>query len=125
MDVFGKKISAEQLLRWSFLILFWGIWFGQFFLSPDDDERRRQFMIRLLPVTLTNIPLFFINTERAEPVTHHPSELMRYMLYESADAQIPLEKELDYLKRSVERQKIRFEADGWFVIHLHLHFQSA
>ncbi len=230
MDVFGKKISAEQLLRWSFLLLFWGIWFGQFFLSPDDDEKHRQFMIRLLPVKLTNIPLFFINTEilipkvlrrrgigtyllsvlvlvlvfvflenllknwrladyadrmplyvsksffyvlfitaistgyglvthlvgqekarqdqqrehlqselsflrsqisphfifnilnsiiylirskseRAEPVTHHLSELMRYMLYESADAQIPLEKELDYLKSYVELQKIRFEED--------------
>jgi LytS/YehU family sensor histidine kinase len=47
----------------------------------------------------------------AEPVTIKLSELMRYMLYESAGAQIPLEKELDYLKNYVELQKIRFEED--------------
>ena len=225
-----KKIPADQLLRWSFLLLFWSIWFGQIFLSADDDERHRQFMIRMLPVMLTNIPLFFINTEvlipkvlrkygigaylssvlalivtfivlegllkswricdytehmamhtsksfffivfitavstgyglvthlvgeeknrqdqqrehlqselsflrsqisphfifnilnsivylirtkseKAEPVTLHLSELMRYMLYESEDAQIPLEKELDYLKSYVELQRVRFEED--------------
>ena len=230
MDVFGKKVSAEQFLRWSFLLLFWSFWFSQIFLSADDDERHRQFMIRMLPVMLTNIPLFFINTEilipqvfrkrgigpyllsvvmliltfvilqgllknwrlpdyadnmrlhtsksffyilfitaistgyglvthlvgeekvrqdkqrehlqselsflrsqisphfifnilnsivylirtkseKAEPVTLQLSELLRYMLYESEDAQIPLEKELDYLTNYVELQRIRFEED--------------
>lgn len=48
---------------------------------------------------------------QAEPVTLRLSELMRYMLYESADAQIPLGKELDYLKNYVELQKIRFGED--------------
>lgn len=47
----------------------------------------------------------------AEPVTIKLSDQMRYMLYESADTQIPLEKELDYLKNYVELQKIRFEED--------------
>ncbi len=230
MELLGKKLSAEQLLRWSFLLLFWSIWFGQIFLSADDDERHRQFMIRMLPVMLTNIPLFFINTEvlipkvlrkfgigayllsvlalilafvvlegllkswricdyaehmamhtsksfffiifitavgtgyglvthlvgeekvrqdqqrehlqselsflrsqisphfifnilnsivylirtkseKAEPVTLHLSDLMRYMLYETEDAQIPLEKELDYLQNYVELQRVRFEED--------------
>ena len=36
---------------------------------------------------------------------------MRYMLYESADAQVPLEKELEYLKNYVELQNIRFGED--------------
>ena len=36
---------------------------------------------------------------------------MRYMLYESGDAQVPLEKEAEYLKNYVELQKIRFEED--------------
>ncbi len=48
---------------------------------------------------------------QAEPVTLQLSELMRYMLYESADPQIPLEKEVGYLKNYVELQKIRFEED--------------
>ena len=50
-------------------------------------------------------------SDLAEPVTIKLSELMRYMLYESAGAQIPLEKELDYLQNYVELQKIRFEED--------------
>ena len=36
---------------------------------------------------------------------------MRYMLYETGNAQIPLEKELNYLKNYVELQKVRFEED--------------
>lgn len=48
---------------------------------------------------------------QAEPVTLQLSALMRYMLYESADAQIPLEKEIGYLKNYIELQKIRFEED--------------
>jgi len=47
----------------------------------------------------------------AEPVTLQLSALMRYMLYESGDAQIPLEKEMGYLKNYIELQKIRFEED--------------
>ncbi len=47
----------------------------------------------------------------AEPVTLQLSALMRYMLYEHADAQIPLEKEIGYLKNYVELQTIRFEED--------------
>ncbi|MBI5915376.1 MAG: histidine kinase, partial [Bacteroidetes bacterium] len=47
----------------------------------------------------------------AETVTIKLSELMRYMLYESGDAQVPLEKEIEYLKNFVELQKIRFEED--------------
>lgn len=48
---------------------------------------------------------------KAEPVTLQLSALMRYMLYESTDKQIPLEKEIGYLKNYVELQKIRFEED--------------
>lgn len=50
-------------------------------------------------------------SEQAEPVTLRLSALMRYMLYESGDAQIPLEKEVEYLQNYVELQKIRFEED--------------
>lgn len=50
-------------------------------------------------------------SEQAERVTLQLSALMRYMLYESGDAQIPLEKEIGYLQNYVELQKIRFEED--------------
>lgn len=230
MKIWGTQISSDRLLRWLFLTLFWGVWIALPFMSPDDDERHRQFMIKLIPVTLTNVPMFFLNTELlipkvlrkrgigayllsllalmaifvvlqslmknyllscynisfvthvgkslffvlfiaaistgyglmthlvrqehtsqlerqerlqselsflrsqisphfifnilnsivylirsksdlAEPVTIKLSELMRYMLYESSDALIPLEKEIGYLQNYVELQKIRFEED--------------
>jgi two-component system, LytTR family, sensor kinase len=50
-------------------------------------------------------------SDLAEPVTIKLSELMRYMLYESENAEIPLEKELSYLKNYIELQKVRFEED--------------
>jgi len=48
---------------------------------------------------------------QAEPVTIKLSELMRYLLYESGDAQVPLDKEIEYLENYVDLQKIRFEED--------------
>lgn len=53
----------------------------------------------------------------AEPVTIKLSELMRYMLYESDNAQIPLDKELAYLNNYIELQKVRFEEDVDIQLH--------
>lgn len=50
-------------------------------------------------------------SNQAESVTIKLSELMRYLLYESGDAQVPLIKEAEYLRNYVELQKIRFEDD--------------
>lgn len=50
-------------------------------------------------------------SDLAESVTIKLSELMRYMLYESENAQISLDKELAYLKNYIELQKVRFEED--------------
>lgn len=56
---------------------------------------------------------------QAEPVTIKLSELMRYMLYESNHVQVPLEKELDYLKNYVDLQRIRFEDDVKISLSIH------
>jgi hypothetical protein len=62
---------------------------------------------------ILNSIVFLIRSKspQAEPVTLQLSALMRYLLYESGNAQIPLEKELGYLQNYVELQKIRFEED--------------
>jgi two-component system, LytTR family, sensor kinase len=62
---------------------------------------------------ILNSIVYLIRTKSvaAEPVTLKLSELMRYMLYESENAQIPLEKEVSYLKNYIELQKVRFEED--------------
>jgi len=62
-------------------------------------------------------------SDQAESVTIQLSALMRYMLYESAHAQIPLEKEIGYLKNYIELQKIRFEED--VEIRLNIEGQAA
>jgi len=48
---------------------------------------------------------------QAEHATMQLSALMRYMLYESNDTQIPLDKEIGYLSSYIDLQKIRFEED--------------
>ncbi|MCA0236434.1 MAG: histidine kinase [Bacteroidetes bacterium] len=57
-------------------------------------------------------------SELAEPVIIKLSELMRYMLYESENARIPLEKEIAYLQNYIELQKIRFEEDVEIRFHI-------
>lgn len=59
-------------------------------------------------------------SEQAEQVTMKLSELMRYMLYQSGDAQVALDQEVAYLKNYVELQKIRFEDD----VDIRLHIQG-
>lgn len=226
----GMKIPSDKLYRWVFHIILWTIWIGLPIINAGENQQHRQFTLAIIPVALTNIPLFLLNSEwlipqifrkkgigpylfslivliavfatlqlfmkewvvpdellrfhwdifwavvpvvfvtaistgyglityfldqerhrreerqermqselsflrsqisphfifnilnsivylirsnspQAEPVTIKLSELMRYMLYESADEQVPLDKEIDYLKNYVELQKIRFEED--------------
>lgn len=51
------------------------------------------------------------NTQLAESVTLKLSDLMRYMLYDSENSQIHLDKEISYVENYVDLQKIRFEED--------------
>ncbi|HAO47959.1 MAG TPA: histidine kinase [Runella sp.] len=43
-----------------------------------------------------------------EPMIVKMSDLLRYMLYDSDDSKIPLDKEINYLKSYVELQQLRF-----------------
>jgi two-component system, LytTR family, sensor kinase len=47
-------------------------------------------------------------SELVEPVTLKLSELMRYMLYESDDRKVSLEREIEYLKSYIDLQRLRF-----------------
>jgi two-component system, LytTR family, sensor kinase len=49
--------------------------------------------------------------ERVEPVVVKLSDLMRYMLYESDDAKVTIERESQYLKAYIELQQLRFGDD--------------
>lgn len=60
-------------------------------------------------------------SDLVEPVVLKLSELMRYMLYESADNKVLLSQEIKYLKSYVELQKLRFGED----IRINLHLEEA
>lgn len=46
------------------------------------------------------------------------SEIMRYMLYESNDNRVNLEKEITYLESYIELQKLRFKEDAYVVLEV-------
>jgi two-component system LytT family sensor kinase len=46
------------------------------------------------------------------------SEIMRYMLYESNDSSVALEKEINYLKSYIELQKLRFKGDAHVILEV-------
>lgn len=68
MTFFGKNISSDRLTHWLFILTFFGIWYAAPFISFENEDRwRQEFFLKILPATLTNIPLFFLNTEWLAP----------------------------------------------------------
>ncbi|MCD8269349.1 MAG: histidine kinase [Parabacteroides sp.] len=58
--------------------------------------------------TLNNIySLIAFSPERAQEAVHDLSRLLRYVLYESSQPQVPLEKELDFIRNYVKLMRIR------------------
>ena len=81
MNLFGKNISSDQLTRWLFILTFFGIWFVSPFISFDnDDGHRQQFFFKILPASLTSIPMFFLNTEWLAPRLLRKRGLAAYLL---------------------------------------------
>lgn len=58
--------------------------------------------------TLNNIySLIAFSPEKAQEAVHDLSRLLRYVLYESSQPMVPLEKELDFIRNYVELMRIR------------------
>jgi sensor histidine kinase YesM len=59
--------------------------------------------------TLNNLySLTLKNSEKSSEVVLKLSDIMRYVLYQSNEFQVPLQKELDFINSYVELQKIRY-----------------
>ncbi len=59
--------------------------------------------------TLNNLySLTLKNSEKSSEVVLKLSDIMRYVLYQSNEFQVPLQKELDFINNYVELQKIRY-----------------
>ncbi|MEN9729766.1 MAG: hypothetical protein RLZ91_883, partial [Bacteroidota bacterium] len=63
---------------------------------------------------ILNSIVYLIRTKadkQAEDVTIRLSSLMRYMLYDSDQSMVSLDRELEYLRNYVDLQRMRFEGD--------------
>lgn len=121
MDVFWSFVPVFFMSAISTGYGFITYLIGQEKLRQEEQRERMQSELSFLRSQIS--PHFIFNilnslvylirsrSAQAEAVTIKLSELMRYMLYQSEDVLVPLEKELDYLRNYVELQKMRFEED--------------
>lgn len=63
MKIGNVNLANNVLLRTLFLMVFWGTWFLLPFLNGASDDRFIRFHLSMMPVNLTLIPLFFLNSE--------------------------------------------------------------
>jgi sensor histidine kinase YesM len=54
------------------------------------------------------VALVRLKSEKLEPTIFKLSSLMRYMLYQSDEKKVPLQKEIEYLKSYIDLQQLRF-----------------
>jgi LytS/YehU family sensor histidine kinase len=73
--------------------------------------------------TLNNIySLIAISPERAQEVVHELSRLLRYVLYESSQSFVTIEKDLDFVRNYVELMRIRLP--GHVAVKMSLSYDS-
>ncbi|UYQ93285.1 histidine kinase [Chitinophaga horti] len=79
-------------------------------LSAEVSFLKSQINPHFLFNTLNSIySLSYQHSEKAPAAILKLSEIMRYMLYDTEDKRVPLEKEIRYLHNFVELQKMRFK----------------
>ncbi len=82
-------------------------------LENELNFLRGQINPHFLFNTLNSLYAFALEkSEKVPEFVLRLSEIMRYMLYESNEKFVPLEKEINYLKNYIELQKIRMEDRG-------------
>ena len=98
-------------------------WYDERKAAQEKLIRDHQFELELLKAQLN--PHFFFNTlnniyslvlkksDEAPAALMKMSDIMRYMLYDSRNQKVPLEKELEYLEDYIELQKLRFTDPGY------------
>lgn len=78
-------------------------------LSMELEMLKAQVHPHFLFNTLNNLySLTLSHSDKAPVVVTHLSDLLRYMLYECNEPEVPLEKELAVLEKYIELEKLRF-----------------
>ena len=117
--IFLPAIFMSNVLIWS---LSFGVYFGMAWFKNQQLEAERknqnletelkflknQLNPHFLFNTLNNIYSFtYIKDERAAPMLMKLSEMLRYMLYDSNEATVSLEKEIQFLRNFIDLQKMK------------------
>lgn len=80
----SKKYNSKTTILFKILfhVIFWSVWLVMPIVNAyfDQDEGRRQHLLALTPIFLTNIPLFFINTEFLIPRILQKKEIGKYVI---------------------------------------------
>jgi two-component system LytT family sensor kinase len=78
-------------------------------LSMELDMLKAQVHPHFLFNTLNNLyALTLVKSDRAPLAVSHLADLLRYMLYECNEREVPLEKEITVLKKYMELEKLRY-----------------
>lgn len=64
MTILNKKVSFEYLFRLLFHILFWGIWLVLPIINAYENNTEKDiwYLHNIVPLSLTHLPQFFVNT---------------------------------------------------------------
>lgn len=115
---------SRQTLQLTFMNLIALTALAYFFKSRDDEKKMHTLKEQQLQLELESLraqlnPHFFFNTlnniySLAQQQSPHTTEvvarlsgLMRYVLYETGNNRVPLEKEFDFITNYIELEKIR------------------
>ena len=80
MTATNTKLVPGNFFKWIFHLILWGVWIGLPIVNAGDNEKYRQFMIALIPVSLTHIPLFLLNSEWLIPKVFRKRGLTTYLM---------------------------------------------
>lgn len=117
MFFFGNTCLYALVAGLSVAIRMTGSWYETESLRKELEKSRAEAELKNLKSQLN--PHFLFNTlnniysliafspERAQDAVHDLSRLLRYVLYESSQPLVPLEKELDFLRNYIELMRIR------------------
>ncbi len=121
---FGQVFICGFFLVSSCIIRFAVDWFDAERIQRNLENERREMELQFLKSqlnphflfnSLNNIySLAYQKSDKTANAIMKLSEIMRYMIYESNDPTVPLNKEVEYLKNYIELQKIRFK-DGAYI----------
>ena len=80
MNFSSKKIPSDLLFKVVFHLVLWTVWIVLPLVNNADNEKFKAFSLAVIPVSLTNIPLFLINSEWLIPSVFRKKGMTAYLL---------------------------------------------